>query len=60
LVQWEQLHIDCPGDEYSHGADGDFSGAPAFDFDDGKVKFYTRWYNYDRENYYGSASGFVS
>ena len=27
-VQWEQLHMDCPGDEFSPKADGRFSCAP--------------------------------
>ncbi|MBI2096147.1 MAG: hypothetical protein HYT43_00730, partial [Candidatus Taylorbacteria bacterium] len=59
LVQWEQLHIDCPGDEYSPGADGKFSHAPLFYFDDGEVKFFAFWVGY-AEEHYGSASGFVS
>ncbi|MFA5124591.1 MAG: hypothetical protein WC473_02045 [Patescibacteria group bacterium] len=32
LVQCEQLHIDCPGDEYALVADGDFSESPCFCF----------------------------
>lgn len=59
LVQWEQLHIDCPGDEYSPGADGQFSFAPFFFFYDGKVGFRTFWVDRALE-LYGSASGFVS
>lgn len=31
-VRWEQLHTDCPGDEFSPGADGGFSHAPLFRF----------------------------
>lgn len=58
LVKWEQLHIDCSGDEYSPGADGDFSRAPVFFFGDGEVEFYTYWV-YDPDAYYGSASGFL-
>ncbi len=58
-VQWEQLHVDCAGDEFSPGADGDFSHAPIFNFNDGKVKFYAYWYD-DAYGYYGSASAFVS
>ncbi|RJQ32266.1 hypothetical protein C4572_01435 [Candidatus Parcubacteria bacterium] len=58
-VQWEQLHVDCAGDEFSPGADGDFSGAPIFDFRVGRVEFDAGWG--DRANeYYGSASAFVS
>jgi hypothetical protein len=59
LVQWEQLHIDCPGDEYAPVADGVFSGAPRFWFGDGGVRFRGRWVGSARE-VCGSASGFVS
>ena len=59
IVQWEQLHIDCPGDEYNPVADGGFSHAPFFFFDDGKVRFDARWFVY-AYGYYGSASAFVS
>jgi hypothetical protein len=59
LVQWEQLHIDCPGDEYSPAADGRFGLAPIFYFDGGKVGFGASWVDYADERY-GSASGFVS
>lgn len=58
LVQWEQLHIDCPGDEYSPGADGRFSGAPLFRFDGGRVGFYAGWVDSAYE-YHGSASAFL-
>ena len=30
LVRYEELDVDCPGDEFSPGADRDFSKAPAF------------------------------
>ena len=59
LVQWEQLHIDCPGDEYSPDADGVFSVAPVFSFDGGEVRFGACWVD-DAVERYGSASGFVS
>jgi len=39
-------------------ADGDFSKAPNFNFNDGKVKFDTNWVSNANDNY-GSASGFV-
>jgi hypothetical protein len=58
-VQWEQLHIDCAGDEFAPDADGDFSCAPLFFFDDGEVKFNARWFAHAYE-LYGSASAFVS
>ena len=58
LVRWEQLHIDCAGDEFSHGADGRFERAPCFSFDDVGVKFGAYWVSNARE-YCGSASGFL-
>ncbi len=58
LVRWEQLHVDCAGDEFSSGADGQFGYAPCFLFDDGEVKFDTGWIG-DALEYYGSASGFL-
>lgn len=39
-------------------ADGDFSNAPIFNFNDGKVKFNTNWVSNANANY-GSASGFL-
>ena len=58
-VQWEQLHVDCAGDEFSPDADGDFSRAPIFRFYDGKVWFYAPWFG-GANGSYGSASAFVS
>ena len=58
LQKWEQLHIDCPGDENSPDADGYFSDAPVFDFCDGGVEFDAGWVG-DPCAYYGSASGFL-
>ncbi|MBI4215746.1 MAG: hypothetical protein HY602_03410, partial [Parcubacteria group bacterium] len=57
-VQWEQLHIDCAGDEFAPCADGGFSRAPIFCFSDGKVKFNASWVDYVYV-YYGSASAFL-
>lgn len=59
LVQWEQLHIDCPGDEYSPDAGGGFSRAPIFNFSGGRVEFLAGWVSHANERF-GSASGFVS
>lgn len=42
---WEQLHIDCSGDEYAPDGDGGFVYAPIFDGDDGKLHFNTDWTN---------------
>lgn len=58
-VQWEQLHVDCAGDEFAPDAGGDFSNAPIFCFNDGKVKFSAGWFDSASE-YCGSASAFVS
>ncbi len=58
-VKWEQLHIDCAGDEFSPGADGDFSRAPVFRFLSGPVGF--RTHRCDRAGgRFGSASAFLS
>ena len=58
-VQWEQLHVDCAGDEFSPGAGGVFSNAPVFDFDGGEVRFNAYWFG-DAYRHFGSASAFVS
>jgi hypothetical protein len=59
LQAYEDLFIDCPGDEYALVADGDFSHAPFFHFDDGEVEFGTGWFD-DAYGHYGSASAFLS
>ena len=58
LVRYEELDMDCAGDEFSLGADGSFSRAPFWHFDDGEVGFDMRRVD-DASDYYGSASGFV-
>lgn len=58
-VQWEQLHVDCAGDEFAPDADGVFSHAPLFRFHDGEVKFNAGWFDSAYE-LYGSASAFLS
>ena len=58
-VEWEQLYIDCSGDdEYSPGADGQFVNAPFFCWYDGKLHFDAGWTDFAGERY-GSASGFL-
>lgn len=57
-VQWEQLHVDCAGDEFDSDADASFDGAPYFYFNDGKVMFDTYRVDYPYA-YYGSASSFL-
>lgn len=39
LKSYDDLWIDCPLDEWSPGAGGEFSSAPVFVFDDGGVEF---------------------
>lgn len=46
------------GDNYPD-ADGDFSNAPIFNFDDDRVKFDANWCDNANRNY-GSASAFLS
>jgi len=58
-VKWEQLHVDCAGDEFSPGAGGDFSFAPIFDFSVFGVEFGACWYD-GADGNYGSASAFLS
>jgi hypothetical protein len=57
-VQWEQLHVDCAGDELAPVAGGDFSYASLFRFRDGGVGFGAGWYG-DAGGLYGSASAFL-
>lgn len=57
-VQWEQLHVDCAGDEFAPGADGDFSDAPIFYFNVGRVRFNAYWFDLARD-YFGSSSAFL-
>ena len=58
LVRWEELDMDCPGDEFSPGADGVFSRAPFFDFDGGGVRFGTSRLG-NADDRYGSVSLFL-
>lgn len=58
LVRWEQLHMDCTGDEFAPDADGQFRSAPLFRFRDGEVGFGTHWVS-DASDDYGSVSAFV-
>ena len=39
LVRYEELDMDCSGDEFSDGGDDSFGHAPYFCFYDGRVKF---------------------
>ena len=64
LVKWEQLHVDCAGDEFSPDADGDFSFALQFcfyclRFGGAEVQFFAYWGD-DAYADHGSASAFLS
>lgn len=58
FVRWEQLHADCPGDEFSSEADGEWTRAPIFYFGGELVGFRADWY-VSPDELYGSVSGFV-
>jgi uncharacterized protein (DUF4415 family) len=58
LQHYDDLWIDCAGDEFSPDDDRDFSYAPYFEFRDGEVRFDTYWIDYPSDNC-GSVSGFV-
>ncbi len=59
LVRWEELDMDCSGDEFSPEADGDFSKSPYFRSDVGKVRFDARFV-VSPFDALGSVSGFLS
>jgi hypothetical protein len=60
LVRWEELDMDCSGDEFDDpGADDRFDHVPGFfRFHDGGVRFGTNSYAHAYA-FYGSASAFV-
>ncbi|GAI20277.1 unnamed protein product, partial [marine sediment metagenome] len=58
LQHYDDLWIDCAGDEYAPGAGGGFSRAPCFCFRGGRVRFGTLGIGRPG-GYCGSASGFV-
>jgi hypothetical protein len=58
FVRWEELDMDCPGDEFSSEAGGQFDDAPCFRFGDVGVGFGTDYVAY-AGGVYGSASGFL-
>ena len=58
LVRWEELDMDCPGDEFNSGAGGDFSSAPSLCFYGGRAGFGARWVVL-AIGCYGSASFFL-
>lgn len=58
LVRWEELDMDCAGDEFAPAADGGFVGAPVFVFFGGRVKFDADGFDVAVDDF-GSASGFL-
>lgn len=58
LRHYDDLWIDCPGDEYSPDADGNFENSPYFGFYGGWLEFQTGKFE-DANDLYGSASGFL-
>jgi len=58
LQHYDDLWIDCAGDEYAPVADGGFSRAPYFGFYGGGVGFGTGWVG-SSSGSFGSASGFL-
>ncbi len=58
LQHYDDLYIDCAGDEYSPDADGNFPGAPIFYFSLGQAGFDTDWVG-GADSRYSSASGLV-
>jgi hypothetical protein len=58
LLDFNDLWIDCPGDEYAPDGDGDFSKSPCLYFSDVKLGFGTRDVS-DARGFYGSVSGFL-
>ncbi|MDP3244373.1 MAG: hypothetical protein Q8M83_01800 [bacterium] len=59
LVRWEELQMDCSGDEFAFDADGSFGSAPCFDFVDVGVRFGALGVSVFGD-LYGSASGFLT
>jgi len=58
LMNYDDLYVDCAGDEYAPEADGDFSYAPLFGFGVDRVEFRAYWF-VDAHDHYGSASAFL-
>ena len=58
LVRFDELDMDCAGDEFAPDADGGFSHAPYFDFYDDRAWFDTGTVGFFGA-YYGSASAFL-
>ena len=59
IVRWEELDMDCSGDEFSSEADGAFSLSPCFRFYASLVRFGTYFVDGPSDRF-GSVSGFLS
>ena len=57
-MNYDDLWIDCAGDKYAPGADGDFSSAPLFYFGGDRVEFSTDWFDVAIDDD-GSSSAFL-
>ena len=58
LTKYEDLWIDCPGDEFIPDGDGRFDVAPFFHFRGDELRFGSYWFG-GADVDYGSASGFL-
>ena len=58
LKHYDDLWVDCAGDEFAPGADGVFSFAPVFNFYADRLKFGTNWVGGASDGY-GSVSAFL-
>jgi len=58
LVRYDELDMDCAGDEFAPVAGSDFSRAPYFRFDDGRAEFGAGTVD-SFYGYFGSASAFL-
>lgn len=58
LKEFDDLWINCAGDEYSPKANSGFSESPCFRFNDNKIEFITIRLN-SKLGFFGQASGFI-
>ena len=57
LVCWEQLHLECPGDEYDYGG-GRWADLFFFNWVQDRITMHTAW-SVDANQNYGSVTGFI-
>lgn len=59
LTKWEDLGLDCAGDEYDYsGGDARFSSVPCLYFDGGRLKAVNGWFD-GADDGFGAASAFL-